>query len=146
MGRIIALAALALAASAQAGDGRCSRWWDVFCPGRLKLPLCCPDDYCEKPKPPLPPDYCPCGCDDYCPKPPPWLPAEFKPCGCDDYVPKPPVELPCDAPGKCHPTDGCGPKEKCWWLRGPWWGKRLCDAPGCPVEPEPATIRGRRQP
>jgi hypothetical protein len=113
MARIVILAACLCAAPAWAGDK--GYWWDVFCPGRLKLPLCCPDDYCPKPKPPLPAVYCPCGCDDYSGKPPPELGGTA---------------------GKCYPTDGCGPKPKCWWLKCPWWGKRLCGGhAGCAGSP-----------
>src|SRR5262245_57213977 len=132
MGRMACLIlCLALAPAARAGDKGClAHLWDIFCPGRLKLPLCCPDDYCRKPEPCVPPPYCPHGCDDYCEKPKPCLPLEYKPCGCDDYHPKPPLYLPCDAPGKCYPTDGCA-KEKCWWFKCPWWGPRLCGPPWC---------------
>lgn len=45
---------LALTPMARAGDKEYGCWlWEVFCPGRLQLPLCCPDDYCPKPLPEL---------------------------------------------------------------------------------------------
>src|SRR5262245_66613567 len=104
MGRMACLIlCLGLASVARAGDEDCCEYlWNLFCPGRLRLPRCCPDDYCSKPKPCTPPPYCPRGCDDYCPKPKPCLPPEYKPCGCDDYCAKPKPDLPCDAPGKCY--------------------------------------------
>ncbi len=93
---------------------------------RLPLSLCCPDDYCAKPRPCLPPGYCPRGCDDYHGKPPPCLPPGFCPKGCDDYCAKPRPCLPCDLPWmKCYPTEafgaerpqtpgGCCPPAKPW--------------------------------
>lgn len=100
-------------------------WWEIFCPPRLSLSGCCPDDYASKPAPCLPPIWCPKGCDDYREKPLPWLPPEYCPKGCDDYVGKPLPGLPCDLPWmKCYKTDGVSRK----WLKWPcpWWGPRLC--------------------
>ena len=117
---------LTAAAACPAAERKCSRWWDALCPWRLPLSLCCPDDYCGKPAPCLPPAYCPRGCDDYCPKPAPCLPAMYCPKGCDDYCAKPAPHLPCDLPYmKCHPSDGkCdAPKAarpKCDGLPWPW--------------------------
>jgi hypothetical protein len=76
------------------------RWW-----------CCCPDDYCPKPCPPVPPLPC-FGCDDYCPKPlppcPPWVR-----CGsCDDYFPKPRciwTEIGSGPSYQCGPPGCCGP-------------------------------------
>src|SRR5262249_13966921 len=53
---------------------------------------------------------------------PPRLPLPL--CCPDAYCPKPPPPL-CYAPppgAKCYPTDGCGPRPKCWWLKWPWLG------------------------
>lgn len=100
--------------------------WDVFCPPRLCLPLCCPDDYCSKPPLCLPPTFCPGGCDDYCFKPDPGLPEPFCPCGCDDYCQKPAPLVPCIPCAKCQSTDGCCPRSPCWWLSWAWWKTGLC--------------------
>ncbi len=115
---------LALGTTVQANGS--SRWWNLFCPGRLSLPLCCPDDYQCKLQPELSPAFCPCGKDDYQAKVKPCLPPDYKPCGGDDYQGKPRPVLPCDTPGQCLPTDSAPPKPKCWWLQCPWWGPRLC--------------------
>lgn len=116
---------LVVTGSVSAGE-KLNSWWEYLCPIRLRLDRCCPDDYCRKVQPCLPPGYCPCGRDDYCGKTMPYLPPEYRPCGCDSYDAKPTPKLPCPSPWmKCYPTDGCAPQACSWWSF-PWWGPRLC--------------------
>jgi hypothetical protein len=87
MGRTACLVlCLALAPVARAADHH-GGWWGLFCPDRLPLPLCCPDDYRTKPAPCLPPAYRTCG-DDYRPKALP-IGCPVKCPGADDYCHKP---------------------------------------------------------
>jgi hypothetical protein len=65
----------------------------------------CPDDYCPKAAPCVPPTAKGC-VDDYCPKKPPCVPP--KPRGClDDYCPK---TCPILLGSNCEPWYTCGPQ------------------------------------
>jgi hypothetical protein len=77
----------------------CGEWRERHC--------WCPDDYCPKTLPCVPP--VPKGCvDDYCPKTLPCVPPVAKGC-VDDYCPKTcPIVLKCWEPWyKCCPQGGC---------------------------------------
>jgi hypothetical protein len=112
---LIGLLLLGLAPTVDAQEPGCHRsfaiWWQSLWQG---VPFCkqpCPDDYCPKQPPPVPP-VPPCtGVDDYCAKPPPPVPP-IPPCtGIDDYCPKPPPKV---EPLCCYP---------------PWY---TCGVTGCP--------------
>lgn len=92
-------AALALAAPAFAGPP-----WLFGKPWGTPPCGCCPDDYCRKKLPPVPP-AAPCGCvDEYCRKKLPPVPPAA-PCGCvDDYCRK---KLPVLLPQLCGPWYTC---------------------------------------
>ena len=76
------------------------RWCAPVCPSVG----CCPDDYCRKPIPCVPPVQCG-GPDDYCRKPIPCVPPV--PCGGpDDYCRK---SLPCLLCPPASPYLQCGP-------------------------------------
>jgi hypothetical protein len=81
----------------------------------------CPDDYCAKCLPKVPPNPKGC-CDDYCPKTPPCVPPNPKGC-CDDYTPRccplwiGPLVLPwytCGPKEDFVPEQCKRPKEKCF--------------------------------
>lgn len=125
---LLAMTSIAVG-SAQAGESCFPlSWRELFCPGRTKLPLCCPDDYCRKKAPCHPDPYCPCGVDDYCSKPFPCLSKEYCPKGCDDYEKKSMPPSGCELPWfRCHPTDNASPPPKGYWLHSRWWcPERLC--------------------
>jgi hypothetical protein len=68
----------------------------------------CPDDYCPKTSPCVPPNACGC-VDDYCPKKLPCVSPNPKGC-LDDYCPK---ICPILLGGNCEPWYTCGPQYNC---------------------------------
>lgn len=104
------LGACAAPARALAGDGAspCAAWG-------LRLPWanhacgCCPDDYCQKPLPPVACPPCGTSCDTYCRKPLPGVPCLEPACSPDCYRVKP---LP-PCPRACEPWYICGPRQCC---------------------------------
>jgi len=68
----------------------------------------CPDDYCAKSLPCVPPNLQGC-CDDYCAKSLPCVPPNLQGC-CDDYCPR---TCPLWLGSLCAPWYRCGPAPGC---------------------------------
>jgi hypothetical protein len=109
----VCVAVLLVACAAHAGEPRplfdgCRWAFPQLCDEWRQRAGWCPDDYCRKPLPCVPPNSRGC-VDDYCRKTLPVVPCNARGCT-DDYCPK---TCPLFLGSLCEPWYSCGPPQDC---------------------------------